>query len=89
MTSSNGVGAYNATVRAAEPHHIVQAAREQRVTDAAAAVTHLEEKIASVEADCEADPKWRKTRLAALNTNLETATAEADNARCEAQEGAE
>jgi multidrug resistance efflux pump len=49
-TSSNGAGAYNATVRVNDPDHIVQAAREQRVADCDRAVEHIETKLAGLQA---------------------------------------
>jgi hypothetical protein len=49
MNSSNGVGAFNATVRTNEPEHVAQAAREQRVEDCDAAVDHIEQKLAALQ----------------------------------------
>lgn len=88
MTSgSNGVGAFNATVRVNEPGHIVQAARVQRASDCAAAVEHIETKLAALEAERHPDLSYMTKRMAALQAALEAAQAEAEQARREAQEG--
>lgn len=88
MTSSNGAGAFNPGVRVGEPQHAAQAARERRAADLTADVAAVQERIAAVEADLTADPQWRDMRLAALRAALKQATAEAEQARREAQEGA-
>lgn len=89
MSSSNGVGAYNASVRVSEPERVVRAARVQRVADCTEAVTVIEAKIAALHGDTEADRDWTAGKLAALDAALQSATAEAEQARAEAREGSE
>ena len=89
MNSNSGVGAYNATVRTAEPDDVAQAAREQRVIDTAATVDHITAKLDRFESDPDADPCWREKQSAALGVAMETARAEAEQARAEAQKGSE
>jgi hypothetical protein len=88
MNSSNGVGAFNASVRTNEPQHVAQAAREQRVEDCDAAVAYVEDKLAAIRDGIGSDPtEFEINKLAALQNALAAAEAEATQARAEAQDG--
>lgn len=91
-TSSNGVGAFNATVRVDEPYEVVQPARERRALDLAQAAERIEAKLAAHrDADLPDDAtseqkQLLKAREAALKAALKAAHAEAEQARREADE---
>jgi hypothetical protein len=99
-TSSNGVGAFNATVRTGEPYEIVQPARERRALDLAEAAEQIEAKLAAhFDADLPDDLSDEQRRilqarkaslqaaLKAARAEAEQAQAEVERARAEAREG--
>ena len=89
MSSSNGVGAFNAQVRVNDPEHVARAARQRRVVDCDTAVEHIEHKLAGFRHHLDGQDTATEAdtiKLAALQAALDAANAEATQARAEAQE---